>query len=177
MVSTCQANSPYCVCNKELMWTVRGRRTFKTMLFVFLMLRRPPRSTQRRSSAASDVYKRQGPAAPDRLQQRHRPIAHPGLRALLVHAARRHPRSSLLLSAGRANGNTSPTGSWNPARAGCYRGALEITITIPLRRPARSASGDVGGGLEPLGASVIVICGTVPMMLSSTTVSVSPSSV
>ena len=29
------------------------------MLFFFLMLRRPPRSTQSRSSAASDVYKRQ----------------------------------------------------------------------------------------------------------------------
>src|SRR5659263_276891 len=27
--------------------------------FFFLMIRRPPRSTQRRSSAASDVYKRQ----------------------------------------------------------------------------------------------------------------------
>ena len=29
------------------------------MLFFFLMIRRPPRSTQRSSSAASDVYKRQ----------------------------------------------------------------------------------------------------------------------
>ena len=29
------------------------------LLFVFLMIRRPPRSTQSRSSAASDVYKRQ----------------------------------------------------------------------------------------------------------------------
>ena len=28
-------------------------------VFVFLMIRRPPRSTQSRSSAASDVYKRQ----------------------------------------------------------------------------------------------------------------------
>ncbi len=28
-------------------------------LFFFLMIRRPPRSTQSRSSAASDVYKRQ----------------------------------------------------------------------------------------------------------------------
>src|SRR5450756_2953601 len=28
--------------------------------FFFLMIRRPPRSTQSRSSAASDVYKRQG---------------------------------------------------------------------------------------------------------------------
>ena len=28
----------------------------------FLMIRRPPRSTQSRSSAASDVYKRQGSA-------------------------------------------------------------------------------------------------------------------
>eukprot|EP01015_Nassula_variabilis_P023135 TRINITY_DN430_c0_g1_i5.p2 TRINITY_DN430_c0_g1~~TRINITY_DN430_c0_g1_i5.p2 ORF type:complete len:101 (-),score=39.10 TRINITY_DN430_c0_g1_i5:13-315(-) len=29
------------------------------MTFFFLMIRRPPRSTQSRSSAASDVYKRQ----------------------------------------------------------------------------------------------------------------------
>ena len=29
------------------------------VLFFFLMIRRPPRSTQSRSSAASDVYKRQ----------------------------------------------------------------------------------------------------------------------
>src|SRR5450756_3003934 len=29
-------------------------------MFFFLMIRRPPRSTQSRSSAASDVYKRQG---------------------------------------------------------------------------------------------------------------------
>ena len=28
-------------------------------IFFFLMIRRPPRSTQSRSSAASDVYKRQ----------------------------------------------------------------------------------------------------------------------
>ena len=31
-----------------------------TVLFFFLMIRRPPRSTLDRSSAASDVYKRQG---------------------------------------------------------------------------------------------------------------------
>src|SRR5678810_1348658 len=31
------------------------------MFFFFLMIRRPPRSTLDRSSAASDVYKRQGP--------------------------------------------------------------------------------------------------------------------
>ena len=31
------------------------------LLFFFLMIRRPPRSTLDRSSAASDVYKRQGP--------------------------------------------------------------------------------------------------------------------
>ena len=33
-----------------------------TSLFFFLMIRRPPRSTLDRSSAASDVYKRQGHA-------------------------------------------------------------------------------------------------------------------
>ena len=35
-------------------------------VFFFLMMRRPPRSTQCRSSAASDVYKKQGPRRPDR---------------------------------------------------------------------------------------------------------------
>ena len=34
------------------------------IVFFFLMIRRPPRSTQSRSSAASDVYKRQVPALP-----------------------------------------------------------------------------------------------------------------
>ena len=32
---------------------------FGVLCFFFLMIRRPPRSTQSRSSAASDVYKRQ----------------------------------------------------------------------------------------------------------------------
>ena len=32
--------------------------------FFFLMIRQPPRSTQSRSSAASDVYKRQGSRSP-----------------------------------------------------------------------------------------------------------------
>ena len=35
-----------------------------SMLFFFLMIRRPPRSTLDRSSAASDVYKRQGEDVP-----------------------------------------------------------------------------------------------------------------
>ena len=34
------------------------------VFFFFLMIRRPPRSTLDRSSAASDVYKRQGQAYP-----------------------------------------------------------------------------------------------------------------
>ena len=37
---------------------LRGR-IFIYIIFFFLMIRRPPRSTQSRSSAASDVYKRQ----------------------------------------------------------------------------------------------------------------------
>ena len=36
-----------------------GPYRFTVLLFFFLMIRRPPRSTQSRSSAASDVYKRQ----------------------------------------------------------------------------------------------------------------------
>ena len=37
------------------------------IVFFFLMIRRPPRSTQSRSSAASDVYKRQDPNKPSAL--------------------------------------------------------------------------------------------------------------
>ena len=39
---------------------VRVWSNITTRVFFFLMIRRPPRSTQSRSSAASDVYKRQG---------------------------------------------------------------------------------------------------------------------
>ena len=38
---------------------VVGVSVFIFLLFFFSMIRRPPRSTQSRSSAASDVYKRQ----------------------------------------------------------------------------------------------------------------------
>ena len=44
------------VCGRvECLWCV----CFFFVCFFFLMIRRPPRSTQSRSSAASDVYKRQ----------------------------------------------------------------------------------------------------------------------
>ena len=39
---------------------VSGERVLCSVVFFFLMIRLPPRSTQSRSSAASDVYKRQG---------------------------------------------------------------------------------------------------------------------
>ena len=39
------------------------------IVFFFLMMGRPPRSTQRRASAASDVYKRQEPGVGDRCIQ------------------------------------------------------------------------------------------------------------
>ena len=41
------------------MFDTSPRRTRDRTVFVFLMIRRPPRSTLDRSSAASDVYKRQ----------------------------------------------------------------------------------------------------------------------
>ena len=40
-------------------------------MFFFLMIRRPPRSTLDRSSAASDVYKRQVPDGEQRDVKRH----------------------------------------------------------------------------------------------------------
>src|SRR5678816_4310369 len=43
----------------------------KKFFFFFLMIRRPPRSTLDRSSAASDVYKRQSQAARRGLRDRH----------------------------------------------------------------------------------------------------------
>src|SRR5428012_2628 len=43
--------------------------------FFFLMIRRPPRSTQSRSSAASDVYKRQLPQTPFREEQERLDVA------------------------------------------------------------------------------------------------------
>mgnify|MGYP003381569858 CR=1 FL=1 len=39
-----------------------SRHSSISLVFFFLMIRRPPRSTLDRSSAASDVYKRQGGA-------------------------------------------------------------------------------------------------------------------
>ena len=43
-------------------WTLRETQRYLCFLFFFLMIRRPPRSTLDRSSAASDVYKRQADA-------------------------------------------------------------------------------------------------------------------
>ena len=50
-----------------VMWIARDP-SFTILGLFFLMIRRPPRSTLDRSSAASDVYKRQGTADhhPDR---------------------------------------------------------------------------------------------------------------
>ena len=53
---------------------VLDRATTSSCLFFFLMIRRPPRSTLDRSSAASDVYKRQhqdGAPVDRQLQLRH----------------------------------------------------------------------------------------------------------
>ena len=47
---------PSCNCSKVEGWC---ERHVSLRGFFFLMIRRPPRSTQSRSSAASDVYKRQ----------------------------------------------------------------------------------------------------------------------
>ena len=47
-------------CLPEISEQYRKMYRIEVMVF-FLMIRRPPRSTQSRSSAASDVYKRQKP--------------------------------------------------------------------------------------------------------------------
>ena len=62
------------------------------LLFFFLMIRRPPRSTLDRSSAASDVYKRQGhrgggPARHSRPRRGRGVARHPALRSPLGPAA------------------------------------------------------------------------------------------
>ena len=55
----------FCLCIDVLsmcfLILVFGRALFCAFRFFFLMIRRPPRSTLDRSSAASDVYKRQDP--------------------------------------------------------------------------------------------------------------------
>ena len=43
----------------SVLWTLEVGMIRGLMGVVFLMIRRPPRATQSRSSAASDVYKRQ----------------------------------------------------------------------------------------------------------------------
>ena len=48
-----------CVCCVVCVLLCTLRRSPCTSIFFFLMIRRPPRSTLDRSSAASDVYKRQ----------------------------------------------------------------------------------------------------------------------
>ena len=68
------------------------------ILFCFLMIRRPPRSTLDRSSAASDVYKRQVHHRPahaerGRLVRWRRPLELARPRHARSHAHRRHPRS------------------------------------------------------------------------------------
>ena len=47
----------FCDCVRAVSWSASCAHYF--VLFFFLMIRRPPRSTLDRSSAASDVYKRQ----------------------------------------------------------------------------------------------------------------------
>src|SRR5428012_16250 len=72
-----------------------GQRVIRSIAFFaaffsifFLMIRRPPRSTQSRSSAASDVYKRQehhqhehGPDDPPGEPHVHAPVSYTHLRA------------------------------------------------------------------------------------------------
>ena len=62
------------------------RRSPFRACFFFLMIRRPPRSTLDRSSAASDVYKRQAVERPARARPRAYIILHHKLQ-------RRRPRS------------------------------------------------------------------------------------
>ena len=69
-------------------------------LFFFLMIRRPPRSTLDRSSAASDVYKRQtlGIVLPDSLVSgtKYRKFRHELLRRYRVDAVVRLPSGSFM---------------------------------------------------------------------------------
>ena len=44
---------------KDVVLDLERQKSMEVSVFFFLMVRRPPRSTQSRSSAASDVYKRQ----------------------------------------------------------------------------------------------------------------------
>mgnify|MGYP003381674049 CR=1 FL=1 len=55
----------WCFASLHLALVLRQRCNGIHFVFVFLMIRRPPRSTLDRSSAASDVYKRQNATLAD----------------------------------------------------------------------------------------------------------------
>src|SRR5450756_3008780 len=98
------------------------------------MIRRPPRSTQSRSSAASDVYKRQG------LDRRHVPAAVAGH----VVDARPDPLD-------RAVEATEDLLRRLTQAPGAIRRLALVETPIQGRRPARARPGPVAGGEERVG--------------------------
>src|SRR5680860_472677 len=111
------------------------------MFFFFLMIRRPPRSTQSRSSAASDVYKRQFQARalghyanpPSRRLPEGEPHSTIGLQCRVTN----RPRLSSRVGGDPSRGGTSP----NSPRAGRQQGQVSSS---------RYAGGPACA--EPLGA-------------------------
>src|SRR5665811_2115614 len=107
------------------------------------MIRRPPRSTRVRSSAASDVYKRQ-------------PLLHPGGRIVTV--------ASLMARRGHLSAATTPEDlrPREPYRAGrCYADSkqADLLFAVELGRRLRAAGSDIlsvachpGGAATGLGS-------------------------
>src|SRR5680860_1919233 len=79
------------------------------------MIRRPPRSTQSRSSAASDVYKRQT-------------IFHPNLRSRTCGTPKRHASWSNCDFQEQVS-KVSPEGAWSYGRFGCAVRTLRVART------------------------------------------------
>src|SRR5680860_1903816 len=79
------------------------------------MIRRPPRSTQSRSSAASDVYKRQ-PIWFIRCDQYNDPTAHPVRPAGRVANPRSRRDAGYRANVGRANGPGTPGAPEKPEK-------------------------------------------------------------
>src|SRR5665811_1820630 len=110
------------------------------------MIRRPPRSTRVRSSAASDVYKRQ--LAPSRQATPTVRRSPPRVRSLSVRptAPRRGRRAGL---------TRSPSSSARGRRGGNVPGAPGAPGTLPPRRPRALELGDrVSPARRPLRGAV-----------------------
>src|SRR5665811_2127170 len=121
------------------------------------MIRRPPRSTRVRSSAASDVYKRQGPSQPRKGGQptgaRPRRTAKPGAETSPDLPAAQEQAGDPAAGGESARRNCAAGGTWRtapapgpPPQEGC-RGRRKA---IKERAPASTSTGPLAGQISVL---------------------------